>query len=72
MTDYTKLSVEELEDRIQKNSQKKQELREDSLQLHAVRDQKLAEKKLESYTDTELQALAQVIKARGIETEEEA
>lgn len=70
MADYSKLSIEEIDKKILENTAKKQAIREDSLELHRVRDQKLAEKKLEAYSDDELQALAQVIRARGIDSEE--
>lgn len=70
MADYTKLSLEELEARIQKNTAKRHEIQEDSRELHKAYDQKVAEAKLSKLSDDELSSLAQVLKTRGIEAPE--
>lgn len=72
--DFTAMSVDDLEKFIQGTDEEIQELRNLKREAHAVLDVRNAEtaarSRLETMSDPERAALAQILEAEGIDTEE--
>lgn len=69
-TSYDDMSMEELEVENQKLDEQKQAIRKQQLEVNAAMTRRVARDKLAAMSDEEKSALAQVIQADGIPSEE--